>query len=194
MGVTVMKGEQDAAALIRREPLQALGHRPASAAQVRERLRVRLVAGELRPLVGDLHLLRTDLEAAQQVQRPVAHDADHPGDAAALGPGVAARAVPDLDEALLQDLLGEGLLAQDAQTDAEQARRGLPVELLEGALVALRATLEQGDFARTKLTCPIPLPNSTIEQFGLTGAVAINNTLACVGRCELLGYLRFKFL
>ena len=83
------------------------------------------------------------------IDRMIARDRHQPRDRAEIRNGETIGLRPDLDEDLLQRLLGLRPIIQDTQADAEKFRAGLPVEQIERRPVLHRGADDQlGDVLR----------------------------------------------
>ena len=139
----VQVGEHDALALAGAELLEAVGQRARVLAQGEQGFRPpRLVGHGLHQQIVVLAAV-LEVRAPQPVERAVANDRGHPGHRRTLACRVLLHVVPDVDEALLQHVLGPVLPAQYTQGDAVQFRGGVAVQLAEGALVAQHAARHQ---------------------------------------------------
>ena len=97
----------------------------------------------IRFIVIARHGHRVGLAPAQLVEASVAHDAREPGLRLRLRRAVASGVMPDVDERLLQEVLGRCRFPQDTQCNAIQMRRGEPVELRERRLIGERRAGEE---------------------------------------------------
>ena len=77
--------------------------------------------------------------AAYNVQGQVASHAEHPTPCGASQGIETARAMPDLDKGVMHNVLGQGLVAGNAQCHTEQTAAVLLIELVQGALIAAGA-------------------------------------------------------
>jgi hypothetical protein len=110
----------------------------------RRQLDLRLVAVDGSKRYG------VDVALADLVEAAMAHHTHQPGQRLALGGIVASGAMPDADVGFLQDFLGGAAIAQDAQRDGEELRRGPAIELGESRLVGERdARKQRGQQSRT---------------------------------------------